>query len=543
MVMNAEVESKAPKLELLEGSEPVSRRNESEERIKNAEARIRGLEAEIEIRKSEYKELEGKYKALELRKLDIEDELKSLKARKVEEDDDELFQLKVENVTLECEKKKAESEVEIWKRKYHELKSMVGRITDKIEYGYVPAAGATCDISRTPCSNLPNNVESLFGGENSRGRSCRKARRHLFFEKEKDSIMKMAPSTPTDPKGNLSGIINIDDSDDEPNNSDEEVKALKTSLKSRVDDLSLDDDMNVCIGNNPCATTPKRKRAANVVATDSESEDDDIPLSQLKAKRFRKVSFDANGLSQAASPSASDDDDNDDDEDVRDTVTPRRRRLKRMGESRRKSDAQQLASSETNCGSKDERGIRTTADGAEDSTADEEEGSGSSDDSMKEFIVESSDTSSGDTCSTEDSADIGVEMKDIVSKLQRSRNRKFNWESVGEMQSDFGKDNELCMRAVCALYRQQTSDEQVAKNTFHSNKRGFSQSHAPRASKIAAFLIDSTGDLSKSVEELRAYDPKAVDKCRDWALHYANQLFNIYKSGEDPFFPPAVDNK
>ncbi|CAL1409734.1 unnamed protein product [Linum trigynum] len=299
--------------------------------------------------------------------------------------------------------------------------------------------------------------------------------------------------------------------------------------------------MDVCVGTNPCATaTPKRKRAANVVATDSESEDDDITLSQLNAKRFHKVSCDANGLSKAVSPSASDNDD-----DVRDTVTPRRRRLKRMGESRRKPDSQQLASSETNCGSKCERGIPTTADGAEDSTTDEEEGSGSSDDSMKEFIVESSDASlsDGDTCSTEGSADIGVEMKDIVFKLQRSRTQKFNWESVGELQSDFGKDNELCMRAVCALYRQQTCDEQVAKNTFHSNKRGFSQSHGSRASKIAAFLIDSSGDLSKSVEELRAYDPKAVDKCRDWALHYANQLFNIYKNGEDPFFRPAVDNK
>ncbi|CAI0546653.1 unnamed protein product [Linum tenue] len=537
--MNAEMESKTPKLEVLAGSEPVSRCNESEERIKNAEARIRGLEAEIEIRKSEYKELEGKYKALELRKLEIEDELKSLKARKVEEDDDELFQLKVENVTLECEKKKAENVVEVWKRKYQELKSMVGKISNEVGDGHVPAAGATSDVSKTPCSNLRSNGESLFGGQKSRERSGTQSRRHLLFEKEKDSSRKMAPTTPTDPKGNGSGIINIDDSDDEPNNSDEKEKSPETSLKSKVNDLSLDDDMDVCIGSNPGATTPKRKRTANVVASDSESEDDNVPLAQLKAKHFRKVTCDAKHLSKAASPSASGD-------DVRDTVTPRRRRLKRMGESRKKSDSQQHASSETTYRSKSERGIPTTADGAEDSTTDEEEGSGSSDDSMKDFIIESSDASlsdGGDTCSTEGSADIGMEMKDIVSKLQRSRNQKFNWESVGEMQSDFGKDNELCMRAVCALYRQQTCDEQVAKNTFHSNKRGFSQSHGSRASKIAAFLIDSNGDLSKSVEELRAYDPKAVDKCRDWALHYANQLFNIYKSGEDPFFPPAVDNK
>ncbi|CAL1409733.1 unnamed protein product [Linum trigynum] len=181
MAMNDEVESKTPKLEVLEGSEPVSSCNESEEMIKNAEVRIRGLEIEIETRKSEYQELEGKYKALQLRIVEIEDELKALKAREVEEDDNELFHH--ENVTLACEKK-AESEVEIGKRKYQELKSIVGRITNNIEDGHV-AAGATFDISRTPCSNLPSNDESLYGGQKSRGRRGRQARRHVLYEKEK----------------------------------------------------------------------------------------------------------------------------------------------------------------------------------------------------------------------------------------------------------------------------------------------------------------------------------------------------------------------
>ncbi|KAJ6294942.1 hypothetical protein OIU76_022930 [Salix suchowensis] len=108
------------------------------------------------------------------------------------------------------------------------------------------------------------------------------------------------------------------------------------------------------------------------------------------------------------------------------------------------------------------------------------------------------------------------------------------------MLADFGKDPELCMRAVCALYRQQTDEEKRNKETLHYNGRGFSKFDAPRGSKLAEFLIDGdpSGDLKKSVLELQAYNSKGVKLCRKLATHYSKQLFQIYKNKEDPLFLP-----
>ncbi|KAJ6294941.1 hypothetical protein OIU76_022929 [Salix suchowensis] len=128
----------------------------------------------------------------------------------------------------------------------------------------------------------------------------------------------------------------------------------------------------------------------------------------------------------------------------------------------------------------------------------------------------------------------------ILSRLHRSKDHKFKWEFEGDMLADFGKDPELCMKAVCALYRQQTAEEKRNKETLHYNGRGFSKFDAPRGSKLAEFLIDGdpSGDLKKSVLELQAYNSKGVKLCRKLATHYSKQLFQIYKNKEDPLFLP-----
>ncbi|KAJ6677264.1 hypothetical protein OIU85_010434 [Salix viminalis] len=102
------------------------------------------------------------------------------------------------------------------------------------------------------------------------------------------------------------------------------------------------------------------------------------------------------------------------------------------------------------------------------------------------------------------------------------------------------KNPELCMRAVCALYRQQTDEEKRNKETLHYNGRGFSKFDAPRGSKLAEFLIDGdpSGDLKKSLLELQVYNSKGVKLCRKLATHYSKQLFQIYKNKEDPLFLP-----
>ena len=78
---------------------------------------------------------------------------------------------------------------------------------------------------------------------------------------------------------------------------------------------------------------------------------------------------------------------------------------------------------------------------------------------------------------------------------------------------------------------------ELCKATFCQNQRGFSKFDAHRGCTLAQFLIngDPQGDLKKSVKELQAFDPNAVELCRNLATHYSRQLFKIYNK-EDPYF-------
>lgn len=56
---------------------------------------------------------------------------------------------------------------------------------------------------------------------------------------------------------------------------------------------------------------------------------------------------------------------------------------------------------------------------------------------------------------------------------------------------------------------------------------------------LGEFLTDGDpkGDLVKSVEELKEHNRNGVEECRRLANHYSKQLFKIYESRDDPFFP------
>ncbi|KAL0304380.1 UNVERIFIED_CONTAM: hypothetical protein Sradi_6306100 [Sesamum radiatum] len=148
------------------------------------------------------------------------------------------------------------------------------------------------------------------------------------------------------------------------------------------------------------------------------------------------------------------------------------------------------------------------------------------------------DTSSGD-CSrdSEHVSESSMEYDEVLSSLRRERKDKMKWEYEADMLADFGKRPELCMKAVCALYRQQTSEEKSCKSAILLNGRGFSQIHAFSGSALAEFLTDGDphADVKKSVEELQEFNVKGVEQCRKLATHYSKQLFEIYKNEEDPF--------
>jgi hypothetical protein len=102
------------------------------------------------------------------------------------------------------------------------------------------------------------------------------------------------------------------------------------------------------------------------------------------------------------------------------------------------------------------------------------------------------------------------------------------------------------MRAVCALYRRQTSDEKMSEDARHDNRRGFSKAHARLGSKLARYMTagvpggkmrrpvsgtvspwyrDSRNRWKKSKSEL--VGETRVEACRAIALHYVAQLTRI----------------
>ncbi|TKW12129.1 hypothetical protein SEVIR_5G016800v4 [Setaria viridis] len=183
------------------------------------------------------------------------------------------------------------------------------------------------------------------------------------------------------------------------------------------------------------------------------------------------------------------------------------------------------------------------------------------DDDMEDFIINDEDSSENASESVEEScdepevsgtsvlneesspgpeeSDSEVDYADVMARIGR-KNKAKDWKFEGDMLAAFDEHPELCLKAVCALYRKQTEEEQMHKATLVHNKQGFSQIHAPRASRIAEFLLDGDlyGPVKKNISDLVEYDRYALEFCRRMASHYSKQLFAIYQNKEDPYFHP-----
>ncbi|EYU40537.1 hypothetical protein MIMGU_mgv1a018873mg [Erythranthe guttata] len=119
------------------------------------------------------------------------------------------------------------------------------------------------------------------------------------------------------------------------------------------------------------------------------------------------------------------------------------------------------------------------------------------------------------------------------SKIIKTNPRK-TWMSGAHMLEAFDKDDELCMKAVCALYRKQVSaTESTTRGLLH-------RFETMRGRDLAEYLIDGDSELrlKKSVSEVKREFPDAISKCRILAVDYYEKLFMLYCSGEDPFFGP-----
>ena len=80
------------------------------------------------------------------------------------------------------------------------------------------------------------------------------------------------------------------------------------------------------------------------------------------------------------------------------------------------------------------------------------------------------------------------------------KNKAKDWKFEGDMLAAFDEHPEICLKAVCALYRKQTEEEQKQKATFVHNKQGFNQIHALRYVHIislvccTSYLVDLLAD-------------------------------------------------
>ncbi|XP_048320463.2 uncharacterized protein LOC125418197 isoform X1 [Ziziphus jujuba] len=151
-------------------------------------------------------------------------------------------------------------------------------------------------------------------------------------------------------------------------------------------------------------------------------------------------------------------------------------------------------------------------------------------------------TSSSESDDTDSTSDADADINELLSKYQKTGENK-RWASEADMVSAFEKDPELCLNAVCALYRQHKSVMESASPGVYpfSDDRGFKKFDAPRGIRLARFLIDEDphGKLRRSVKELELQNRKGLSECRKLAVEHSKQLFKIYQNKEDPFFIPS----
>ncbi|KAI3963322.1 hypothetical protein MKW98_022744, partial [Papaver atlanticum] len=80
--------------------------------------------------------------------------------------------------------------------------------------------------------------------------------------------------------------------------------------------------------------------------------------------------------------------------------------------------------------------------------------------------------SSGDS---EDSSNVDSSFHQALAMMKRNRLKNSKWQFEADMLSSLEEDPELCMKAVCALYRQKFTMEKLMTGSSHSNNRSFNE--------------------------------------------------------------------
>ncbi|GKE19381.1 hypothetical protein Tco_1426958 [Tanacetum coccineum] len=332
----------------------------------------------------------------------------------------------------------------------------------------------------------------------------------------------------------FSGVIDISDEDVNYDETPEYKKISDSSNHAAFNKINLEDfneedldDLKFRCSNSKSV---KRKRAANIIPSDDESSDNGTAY--VENALFCTLMKPLNSRPKI-----------DSEDEVTEGASKRcLTRLRNLG-SKNNQDTSGVNQNKTVV-----IDVNSSSEDEDDDDDDDVEGLESEEESLSDFINDSpeivfeseSESASESSDNFEEPENVLNDYKETIDNIRRKKVSNFKWNLQGEMQADFGKDPELCMRAVCALYRRQTEDEKASNETIHQNERGFSKPDANKASDIAQFLTDgdSKGNLNKTVEELERYDSKAIELCTSLAFKYSKQLFEIYKNKEDPYFLP-----
>ncbi|KAL2517268.1 Uncharacterized protein Adt_13515 [Abeliophyllum distichum] len=130
-------------------------------------------------------------------------------------------------------------------------------------------------------------------------------------------------------------------------------------------------------------------------------------------------------------------------------------------------------------------------------------------------------------------------INNIVASFQVKKKCK-TWMFGADMLKAFEEDPELCLNAVCALYRQQISAANFTDGLTLSKSVGLFHCDATSIRSLGEYLIegDPQHRLRKSVSEVEQQRPDVLRNCQKLAINYYEKLFDIYCKGKDPFYGP-----
>ncbi|XP_034895256.1 uncharacterized protein [Populus alba] len=155
---------------------------------------------------------------------------------------------------------------------------------------------------------------------------------------------------------------------------------------------------------------------------------------------------------------------------------------------------------------------------------------------QRELVLDGSDGEQSSSSSDSDDFDFPTDSM-AIKPTQANRIHK-KWKSEADMVATLEKDEELRLRAVCALFGQQAAVQKSSNFTSTFQNQGFDKVDATRGTALFEFLTngDPQGKLKKSTMELLADDPGGFRDCKRLTIKYSKQLFEMWQVKGDPLF-------